>query len=120
MDHIEARKLLEKYFQSWLKKDVILFKKLLDKKIIVRECYGPVYKGINANLKWFNEWNKAGKVIHWNILDFSYDPKNNKMSFEWDFKYKHDGYKGRFLGCSFIILKNDKFISINEYKKTTN
>jgi len=120
MDHKQARQLLEKYLQSWLKQDIDSFKDLLGDQIIIKECNGPIYNGLNANLKWFSEWNKIGKVLRWEITDFSYDSNENKICFEWEFSCVYDGNEGGFSGCSFMVLNDKKFISIHEYKTESN
>lgn len=88
MNHTEAKEILKKYLNAWLKQDLRLFKKLLDEDIVIRECYGPIYKGIDANIKWFTEWNKIGKVLQWTIKDFAYDQANGAVCFGfWAFDF---------------------------------
>jgi hypothetical protein len=42
MEHKQARQLLEKYLQSWLRQDIDSFKDLLGDQIIIKECNGPI------------------------------------------------------------------------------
>lgn len=51
----------------WLDKDVDAVKEIFSDDIIYGECYGPVYKGIGQIIRWFEDWNRKGTVLQWDI-----------------------------------------------------
>ena len=120
MDKLEAYQLLTSFIQSWSKKDIDLFDSMLSDNIVYSECYGPIYEGINACKRWFSEWNKVGKVLQWDIIDFAFDSVSNKICFEWYFKCEYEGVVSGFYGCSFMKIEENTFVKINEYKTENN
>lgn len=56
---------IRKYFQCWLDKDITIVKEIFSNNIIYSECYGPVYKGIEQVIRWFEDWNRKGTVLRW-------------------------------------------------------
>lgn len=58
---------IRKYFQCWLDKDIDAVKGIFSDDIIYSECYGPVYKGIGQIIRWFEDWNRKGTVLQWDI-----------------------------------------------------
>lgn len=58
---------IRKYFQCWLDKDINVVKEIFSEDIIYSECYGPVYKGIEQIMRWFEDWNRRGTVLQWDI-----------------------------------------------------
>ena len=115
MNHKEVAILVKKYVESWINNDSALFISILHDEIMISECYGPIYKGKQACLDWFSDWNKENQVLSWEILDFSYDNLVSKVCFEWRFEYKLENQIHVFFGCSFISLEDGKFLAINEY-----
>jgi len=63
------RNLIKEYFQSWITNDPKCIENMFDNNVVYIECYGPIYKGKEQILKWFNNWNKKGKVLIWDIKD---------------------------------------------------
>jgi hypothetical protein len=117
MKKIDARNIINKYLNSWLKKDMALFSSVIHEKVIVKECYGPIYKWKSANLSWFRRWNEGNnKVTRWKIKSFSFDTDHASCAFEWDFSCTYAGQKHSFSGCSYAILKEGKILRLNEYK----
>lgn len=58
---------IKRYFQCWLDKDIDAVKEIFSDDIIYSECYGPVYKGIGQIIRWFEDWNRKGTVLQWDI-----------------------------------------------------
>ena len=58
---------IRKYFQSWLDKDIDAVKENFSDEVIYSECYGPVYEGIEQIIRWFEDWNRKGTVLQWDI-----------------------------------------------------
>lgn len=58
---------IRKYFQCWLDKDINDVKEIFSDDIIYSECYGQVYKGIGQIIRWFDDWNRKGTVLQWDI-----------------------------------------------------
>ena len=42
----EMEKIIRKYFQCWLDKDIDPIKDIFSKNITYSECYGPIYTGL--------------------------------------------------------------------------
>jgi N-acetylglutamate synthase-like GNAT family acetyltransferase len=120
MKEIEAKKLLANYLDSWIKKDKTIFLSCLSDNIIYSECYGPIYRDKSSCEKWFDNWNQESKVNKWEISNFAFDDKNDKLAFEWLFECNYKGEVYRFNGSSFITIRNGVFATINEYKTESN
>lgn len=58
---------IRKYFQCWLNKDIDAVKRICSDDIFCSECYDPVYKGIGKIIRWFEDWNRKGTVLQWDI-----------------------------------------------------
>jgi ketosteroid isomerase-like protein len=119
MNRSTAEMLIKQYFQSWLQQDVSLFLSTLSSNVKVMECYGPVYDGIDETERWFNHWHtrpERGKVTRWEILQLTYDERQEIAAVEWDFECVYDGKVGAFLGASLFRFEDTKIASIREYK----
>lgn len=108
-------KIISDYFKSWINRNQIIFNEIFDSKIIYYECYGPVYQGINTIERWFEDWNKRGRVLSWDIKQFIHERDITVV--EWYFKCDYNNSVGEFDGVS-IIQFNDanRIISIKEFQ----
>ena len=79
---------IRKYFQCWLDKDITVVEEIFSDNIIYSECYGPVYKGIGQVIRWFEEWNRKGTVLQWNIKRVIVS--ENTVVVEWYFRCNYD------------------------------
>jgi len=58
------------------------------------------YRGVEVIERWFEDWNKRGTVMVWDIKQFIH--QENMTVVEWYFKCKYDGDVGEFDGVSLI------------------
>lgn len=111
----EREKLIKRYFESWVKNDISSLEEVFDNSIIYSECYGPEYRGLKQVKQWFEDWNKKGKVIRWDIKSFIHD--NNVTTVEWFFQCKYNDEISSFDGVSLIVFNgNGKIISLKEFQ----
>lgn len=112
-----AKEKINQYFEAWLNQDVSLLLSVVDENIIVKECYGPIYKGKRAIEKWFAEWNSGtNKVLRWEPTSFIYDSDLAEAAVEWSFQCLFDDKECEFYGSSIITFKDELIISLREYE----
>jgi len=93
---IKREQIIRNYFQSWLNKNSLTLRKTFDLYAVYSECYGPEYNGLEIIERWFNDWNKRGTVLLWDIKQFIH--QGNTTAVEWYFKCEYDGDVGEFDG----------------------
>ncbi|WP_251844519.1 nuclear transport factor 2 family protein [Enterococcus durans] len=94
---MDKRKMIQNYFHSWITRDFSKIPEYFHQDIVYRECYGPVYHGMDEISR---------------ILDVSDDI----FVVEWYF-YAEETAKYSFDGVSIIEFDGDKIISISEYEQ---
>ncbi|NRT61200.1 hypothetical protein B0P06_003662 [Clostridium saccharoperbutylacetonicum] len=104
----DREEIIKKYFGAWINNNSLVLKDIFDRNIIYSECYGPEYHGINTIETWFEDWNKRGEVLIWDIKQFVH--QGNISVVEWYFKYKYNGEVGEFDGVSLIEFNDDNYI----------
>lgn len=104
----DREEIIKKYFGAWINNNSLVLKDIFDRNIIYSECYGPEYHGINTIETWFEDWNKRGEVLIWDIKQFVH--QGNISVVEWYFKCKYDGEIGEFDGVSLIEFNDDNYI----------
>lgn len=105
---IEREKIIESYFDCWLNNNSLMLRKIFDLDAIYSECYGPKYNGLYSIERWFDDWNKQGQVLVWDIKQFIH--QNNITVVEWYFKCKYKEKVSEFDGVSLIEFNNDNYI----------
>ncbi|MFP4977019.1 nuclear transport factor 2 family protein [Paenibacillus sp. CN-4] len=105
---IERERVIENYFESWINKNKVILRNTFDSNIVYSECYGPEYHGIDTIESWFDDWNKRGTVLVWNIKQFIH--QGNLTAVEWYFKCEYDAEVEEFDGVSLIEFNNDHLI----------
>lgn len=111
----EREKLIERYFESWIKDDVSTLEEVFDNSIIYSECYGPEYRGLKQVKQWFEDWHKKGNVLLWDIKLFAHD--KNVTAVEWVFKCEYNNEISMFDGVSLIIFNsNGKIVNFKEFE----
>lgn len=107
--------ILKRYFQSWIDADIRPLKDLFSENVVYSECYGPEYQGLDQVLKWFEDWNKHGKVHEWTVKRVI--QKERTLVAEWFFRYEHDRDSGCFNGVSIVDFdEQNRICSIREYE----
>lgn len=99
---------IRKYFQCWLDKDITVVEEIFSDNIIYSECYGPVYKGIGQVIRWFEDWNRKGTVLQWNIKRVIVS--GNTVVIEWYFKCNYDSNVDGFDGVTIAEFDADRKI----------
>ena len=112
---MEQEQIIKNYFDAWLNKNANILKETFASKAIYSECYGPEYKGAEVIERWFEDWNKLGRVIVWDIKQFIHQA--NMTVVEWHFKCEYEGNVGEFDGISLIEFNDDNYIvSLKEFQ----
>lgn len=101
--------IIRTYFDCWLKKDGRKLRDIFSKDIVYSECYGPEYIGIGQIEKWFEEWNKKGTVIKWDIKRCV--ENGNTIAVEWYFECDYEGNVDGFDGVTLATFGKDNKIS---------
>lgn len=111
----EMEKIIRKYFQCWLDKDIDPIKDIFSKNITYSECYGPIYTGLEQVITWFAEWNQKGTVLQWNIKRVMLS--DNIAIVEWYFKCNYDGTVDGFDGVTIAEFDTDgKIYNLKEFQ----
>ena len=106
---------LRRYFQAWIENDISVLKETFSENTIYIECYGPEYHGLSQILKWFDEWNRHGRVLEWTIKRTIIHEKT--LVAEWYFKCYNDGNTDGFDGVTVADFDNDnKIIKLCEFQ----
>lgn len=111
---VEWKQLLENIFNdSWIK-DIDAVKEIFSDDIIYSECYGPVYNGIGQIIRWFEDWNRKGTVLQWNIKRVIVS--ENTAVVEWYFKCDYEGNVDGFDGVTIAEFDADmKICDLKEF-----
>lgn len=101
------------YFQAWLDRDATALPALFAPEVVYVESYGPVYRGIGQILRWFEDWNRRGTVLQWDIRSFA---TVERIAYaEWFFRCEYDGVSGCFDGVT--IARFDEDLRICELRE---
>ena len=101
--------ILRRYFQAWLDNDISAVKETFSDNAVYIECYGPEYHGLSQILKWFDEWNRHGRVLEWTIKRTVTHDKT--LVAEWYFKCDYEGNIDGFDGVTISDFDNDDKIT---------
>ena len=106
---------IQRYFDSWIRKDDEIVKQVFAKDIIYTECYGPQYHGLEQIIKWFNDWNKRGSVLEWTIRrTFEI---GQTIIVEWYFKCDYDHRISGFDGVTIADFNDEgKIFRLKEFE----
>lgn len=106
---------LRNYFRSWIDNDIETIKETFSENVFYSECYGPEYHGISQILKWFEDWNKIGRVLEWNIHRLI--ENNNTVIAVWYFKCEYNGKIDGFDGVTVADFdSNMRIVKLCEYQ----
>ena len=89
------------WFSMWLEKKDLGIEKIFIRDALYIESWGPVYRGADRIKLWFDEWNRRGTVVRWDIRQFLHAGEQTVA--EWDFaNVMEDGREEAFEGLSLI------------------
>ena len=109
------KEIIQKYFQAWIDNDIDVVKEIFSDNVVYGECYGAEYRGLDQVLKWFEDWNKLGKVTRWEIKNLF--EQGNTVVAEWYFECVYCGEKGGFDGVTIAEFdKKGKIIALREFQ----
>ena len=104
-----------KYFQAWLNADAEPLKTVFADDVVYSECYGQEYHGLSQILQWFEDWNKKGKVLRWEISRII--EANCTAVAEWYFECVYEGKTEDFNGVTVADFDGQgKIIRLSEYQ----
>ena len=107
------------YCRAWLECDKENFLSLLAPNIVVVECYGPEYRGMQECEDWFTDWHvRGGKVLAWDIKRAgAYD---DGACLKWYFECLWEGQVTGFDGTTlFDFDAQGRIVRIEEYQSKT-
>ena len=109
--------LLKEYIESWLRQEKLQFLSILAEDILIVECHGASYIGIQETEKWFDTWNHQNKVVHWEINSTWYDQEKNTLLATWEFRAEDNGGEevSCFDGVSIMTTHKNKITQLYEY-----
>lgn len=111
----EKEKCIKDYFNAWIKKDGRILQEIFDTNAVYSECYGPEYHSKATIERWFEDWNKLGTVLTWDIKQFVH--QSDVTAVEWYFKCEYKGEIGEFDGVSIIEFnKANQIINLKEFQ----
>lgn len=94
------------WFSMWLQKRELGIQEIFSDDAVYIESWGPSYQGAEKIKLWFEEWNRRGTVLQWEIKQFFH--KENQSVVEWYFKnIMQDGKTEEFDGVSLIRWTQD-------------
>lgn len=102
-------------FQAWLDRDATMLPALFAPEVMYVESYGPVYQGIGQLTRWFEDWNRRGTVLQWDIRSFA--TVEHTAYVEWFFRCEYDGEIGGFDGMTIARFGDDlKIRELREFQ----
>lgn len=99
MDERERR--IRLWFAMWLRQEDLGIDDIFAEDVVYIESWNPKYEDRATVKHWFEEWNRRGRVLAWDIRQFFH--KEDQTVVEWYFKCgMHDGGIGEFDGISLV------------------
>lgn len=106
---------IRRYFDAWVKKEADALKDIFAEDVIYTESYGPEYHGLGQVASWFEDWNRRGSVLKWDI--FQILSCSGQFVVEWNFECKYDDWTENFDGVSLITFTpDDKIQTVKEFQ----
>ena len=111
----KKEQIIRRYFDSWITGEVSVLSETFTENAVYVESYGPVYRGLDTIVKWFDNWNEHGSVLEWKIFRFIHS--GDIIVCEWFFKCVYDEQKEEFNGVSLISFDSkNKITLLKEFK----
>src|SRR5699024_76783 len=67
---LEREQAIRRWFSMWLTGADTGISTLFARDCVYIESWGPAYQGSAAVARWFEEWNRRGQVLRWEIRQF--------------------------------------------------
>lgn len=101
----ERENRVREWFSMWLRQDCTGLETLFCPEAVYVESWGPEYHGADQIRLWFEEWNRRGIVLKWEIRQFFH--KGEQTAVEWLFENRVDGRTEAFEGMTLICWADD-------------
>ena len=106
---------LRAYFRSWIDNDISVLPEIFSEDVVYTECYGPQYHGLEQLHRWFEDWNRQGRVISWDISRVM--ECGSTLIAEWYFRCVFGGEESGFDGVTVADFNaGGKIIRLSEYE----
>lgn len=113
-DTMRREALLRAYLNAWLTKDPQALSDVFSPDIVYSECYGPEYRGLAQVKLWFDDWNRVGTVLEWQIKRFIHQGSTTVI--EWRFRNVYFGKEDCFDGVTLADFDaSGKIVSLREF-----
>lgn len=97
---------LRLWFDMWLQKRDLGISRIFSEDAVYVESWGPEYRGREEIRHWFEEWNRRGTVLVWDVRQFFH--QGSQTAVEWYFANRmEDGREERFDGMSLVQWTQD-------------
>jgi hypothetical protein len=117
MDRAVAERLIRSYIEGWRAGDRDKILSTLAPECVIIESYGPAYTGVDKIARWIDTWLGAGNTVdRWEVT--SLDVAATACFFEWEFECTFAGSRSGFLGASIARFRDERIVSLREYKMT--
>ena len=80
---LEREQAIRRWFSMWLTGADTGISTLFARDCVYIESWGPAYQGSAAVARWFEEWNRRGQVLRWEIRQFFH--RDDQTVVEWLF-----------------------------------
>ncbi len=105
---------IKNYFASWLAKDASVLSQVFAEDAVYYESYGPAYQGLGEIRRWFDDWNRRGTVLKWDIYETI--QQGDALICKWYFECDCEGTVGGFDGVSWVLYDYEgKIRELREY-----
>ncbi len=106
---------IQKYFDSWIRKDSEIVRETFAEDAVYTECYGPQYHGLDQILRWFRDWNRDSTVLEWTIKRTI--EEENTIVVEWYFKCDYKDKVSGFDGVTIADFNEEgKIVRLSEFR----
>lgn len=111
----ERESIIKLWFGMWLQKKDLGIQRIFADNAVYIESWGPEYHGLPKIKLWFDEWNRRGSVLQWDIKQFIHTDEQTVV--EWSFRNAmNDGTVEAFDGVTLIRWNNEgKIIFLQEF-----
>lgn len=111
----ERENVIRLWFKMWLEQKDLGICGIFAHSALYIESYGPEYHGAGEIKRWFDDWNKTGKVLVWDIKYIWHS--GTKSAVQWYFKNRNaSGGTDEFDGVTVIDwTPENKIARLQEY-----
>lgn len=111
----EREEIIRLWFDMWLRGEDFGIQDIFAPEVVYTESWGPVYRGADAVVHWFREWNTRGRALVWDIHRFFHTGDQTAVS--WYFQCQMSGEEPTgFEGVSIVAWTEDgKISALTEY-----